>query len=322
MSERPGDSSARFARVRSLDLRAVLQGLGAERDRYDRAKWRLNGQIISVTGEKFYDHLASRGGGGAIGLVMHLRGVSVTEAVAYLDGRAWPPPPPRRDHEAAARAQPSGPFTSPQAVDEHWPGVRSYLVEERTLPAVLVDALHDQGVLYADPRCNAVFLRRDQQGVATGAALRSTYPGSRFKGLALGTDRAAGWFHFAAGDRGAPQMVLAESAIDILSYFALIHGACPPASQGYRELYVATDGAGALPHPLIAWTLAQGGLIRVAFDRDDTGERLWQQVRDRYITEHGGDPTRFWREPPPLGKDWNDVLRARTREPDQADHGR
>jgi hypothetical protein len=311
----------RIARARGADLAAVLRSLGAEHDRYDKAKWRIDGQVISVRGEKFYDHVAGCGGGGAIDLVMHVRSISLAEAVDYLDGRVWPSPPATRDLPAVRDLGQTTPFVPPRPAPEHWPGVRAYLVEERALPAVLIDVLHAQGSLYADGRRNAVFLRRDLQGAATGAALRGTRPGSRFKGLALGTDRAAGWFHFAAGDRGAPQMVLTESPIDTLSYYALTHGSCPPAGQGYRELYAATDGAGALPHPLIAWTLAHGGLVRVAFDRDDTGERLWQQLWERYVTAAGGDPTRFWREPPPLGKDWNDVLQARSLERSLASHG-
>src|SRR4051794_14339577 len=90
MAERSRDSGPRFARARSADLAAVLRSLGAERDRYDTAKWRIHGQVISVTGAQYYDHVAGRGGGGAIDLVMHVRGVSFREAVAYLDGAAWP----------------------------------------------------------------------------------------------------------------------------------------------------------------------------------------------------------------------------------------
>jgi hypothetical protein len=201
--------------------------------------------------------------------------------------------------------------------------VRDYLVQERCLPGALVEELHTCGLVYADERRNAVFLRRDGAGVATGAALRGTRPGSPFKGLAAGTARDAGWFFFAMGDRGTPQLILTESPIDALSYYGLLHGDCPPAGPGaYREVYVSTDGAGALPHPLIAETLAQGGVVRVGFDRDQTGERLWEQLRERYVATVGGDPTRFWREPPPVGKDWNDVVQARSREDQHDGHGR
>jgi hypothetical protein len=327
MAERSRDSGLRFARARGSDLAAVLRSLGAERDRYDKAKWRIHGQVISVTGAQYYDHVASRGGGGAIDLVMHVRGVSFREAVAYLDGSALPlataPAAPLAERDARSGAAGGSPFQAPRPRAEHWPRVRAYLVEDRCLPGALVDELHREGLVYADERRNAIFPRRDVEGTVTGAALRGTRPGSAFKGLAAGTARDAGWFFFPVGDRGSPQLILTESPIDALSYYALLHGDCPPAGPGaYREVYVSTDGAGALPHPLIAGALAQGGLVRVGFDRDQTGERLWQQLHERYVTAAGGDPTQFWREPPPLGKDWNDVLQARTREHAHDGHGR
>ena len=93
------DNAARFAHLRGLDLAAVLQALGAERDRYDKAKWRLDGQVISVTGSLFYDHVNERGGAGAIDLVMHVRGVDFVAAVTYLDG----PDVPTRSVASAPR---------------------------------------------------------------------------------------------------------------------------------------------------------------------------------------------------------------------------
>jgi hypothetical protein len=325
MAERSRDAGTRFARARAADLAAVLQSLGAQRDRYDKAKWRINGQVISIIGEKFYDHIAGRGGGGAIDLVMHVRDVPLHEAVAYLDGTAWPAARVsalRAAEQHAGRAA-GTPFQPPHPSAEHWPRVRSYLVDERRLPVALVDELHSQGLVYADARRNAVFMRRDGEGMITGAALRGTRPGAPFKGLAAGTSRDAGWFFFQVGDRGTPQLILTESPIDALSYYGLLHGDCPPAGPGaYREVYGSTDGAGALPHPLIAKVLAQGGFVRVGFDRDQTGERIWGQLHERYVSAAGGDPTRFWREPPPLGKDWNDVLQARSRGHDHDGRGR
>jgi hypothetical protein len=261
------DNATRFARLRGLDLAAVLQELGAERDRHDKAKWRLDGRVISVTDSLFYDHVNERGGAGAIDLVMQVRGVDFVEAVTYLDGpavlarateRAASAPPRRGSGERA-----NGPFVPPSDVPDHWTHVRTYLLEERGLPAALVDELHERGLVYADARQNAVFLRHDEDGQPTGAFLRGTDPDRPFKGLAAGTERERGWFHFTVGDRGVPQLVLTESAIDALSYYALVHGNTPLAGSGaYREVYASTDGAGALPHALIATVLAEGGLAR------------------------------------------------------------
>lgn len=313
------DNSARFARIRNLDLAAVLHALGAERDRYDKAKWRLDGQVLSVTGNLFYDHTSERGGAGAIDLVMQVRGASFVEAITYLDG---PDVVARATISvASAPRRDRGPFVPPHPAPEHWPGVRAYLLEERGLPDTLVDELHERGLVYADARQNAVFLRRDESSQPTGAFLRGTHPDHPFKGLAAGTERERGWFHFEVGDRGVPQMVLTESAIDTLSYYALVHGNTPLAGSGaYREVYASTDGAGALPHGLIARVLEEGGLVRAAFDRDARGERFWALLQERHPEAAAG--VRLWRETPAVGKDWNDVLMARGVEREQSSHGR
>lgn len=319
------DNAARFAHLRGLDLAAVLQELGAERDRYDKAKWRLDGQVISVTGSLFYDHVNERGGAGAIDLVMQVRGVDFVAAVTYLDGpavlaraNALDASAPRQGGLPERRA---GPFVPPRTAPDHWPHVRTYLLEERALPAALIDELHERGLVYADARHNAVFLRRDEAGQPTGAFLRGTHPDQPFKGLAAGTERERGWFHFTIGDRGVPQMVLTESAIDALSYYALVHGNTPLAGSGaYREVYVSTDGAGALPHSMIGRVLDDGGLVRAAFDRDERGERFWAALQERHPQAVAG--IHLWREPPAIGKDWNDVLVARSAEREQSSHGR
>jgi hypothetical protein len=319
------DNTARFAQLRGLDLAAVLQALGAERDRYDKAKWRLDGQVISVTGSLFYDHVNERGGAGAIDLVMQVRGVDFVEAITYLDRpgmltRATEPAPGAAQRNGTGGRE-SGLFVPPRAAPEHWTHVRTYLLEERGLPAALVDELHERGLVYADARQNAVFLRRDEGSQATGAFLRGTHPEHPFKGLAAGTERERGWFHFTVGDRGVPQMVLTESAIDALSYYALVHGNTPLAGSGaYREVYASTDGAGALPHALIARVLDDGGLVRAAFDRDERGERFWATLQERHPEAVPG--VHLWRETPGAGKDWNDVLLIRSVEREQGSRGR
>jgi hypothetical protein len=315
MREPAHQAEAQVDQARNIALPDVLQGLGARRDRYDRAKWRIDGKIISVTGSLFYDHAGEQGGRGAIDLVMYVRGDSFREALDYLGtptfGQEARTLSPISDEPSRER----GPFRPPAAVPVHWRQVRAYLVEDRRLPGALVDELHCQGLIYADERRNAVFLRRDEDGQATGAMLRGTAPGSTFKGLATGTERERGWFHFAVGDRGVPQLVLAESAIDALSYYGLVHGDCPPVGSGaYREVYASTDGAGALPHALLQRALEDGGLVRVAFDRDERGEAFWQALQERF----GGNSLMLWREAPGSGKDWNDLLRARDGEREQA----
>ncbi|MDV7391453.1 hypothetical protein RZS08_08880, partial [Arthrospira platensis SPKY1] len=57
--------------VRAIPLEVVLTSWGAKRDRYDRSRWQTPRGPLSVSGTKFFNWHASRGGGGAIDLAMH-----------------------------------------------------------------------------------------------------------------------------------------------------------------------------------------------------------------------------------------------------------
>jgi len=78
------DYKALAAQVRAVPLETVIERLGGQVDRYDAHKYRLDGEHISITGERFYNHDQQTGGGGAIDLVMHAANYDYREAVAYL----------------------------------------------------------------------------------------------------------------------------------------------------------------------------------------------------------------------------------------------
>ena len=56
-----------------------------------------------------------------------------------------------------------------------WQSVKKYLIDKRKLPSALVDSLHNSGLIYANEKQNAVFLRcsMDEEKI-TGANLRGT----------------------------------------------------------------------------------------------------------------------------------------------------
>lgn len=309
------DSSV-ITQARQSDLRAVITALGGGRDRYDRAKYRLpDGRVLSLTETLFYDHTAAHGGAGAIDLVMHVRQCAFPEALAYL--MALPSEAshamPTRHPMTAPRAQ--GPFVPPPADERRWAQVRSYLTEERCLPVGIVDAVHGMGLVYADQRGNAVFPRQSPDGRVTGAALRNTWPGSDFKGLAPGTVRQAGYFTYQTGEHQpytTPSLILTEAPIDALS----IHTLRLFAGEHGRMTLLSTDGAGALPTAVVDQALAQGWTVQAAFDADNGGALLWQRLQEHYPHETARQT--IWREVPPHGKDWNDTLRYILRKQVQA----
>ena len=271
----------RADRLRALPLSRVLHCSGAVPDRADPHKWHTAQGVLSVTGAQFINWNLGCGGGGAIDLVMHLHGLGFGQALEWLErhGAATPTPP--------VNAPPRPSLRLPEPAPEPLAQVRRYLVEQRRLPAALLDPLIATGSLYADARANAVFLLRGPDGEPVGAELRGTGP-VPWRGMAPGSRKDRGCFAVPTTPRTVN--ILCESAIDALSCHAL-----HPDSR-------CLSTAGARPDPAwLADLLAQGGTVRCGFDRDATGEAMAQAMIARHPAIHRLRPAY---------KDWNDVLRV------------
>ncbi len=185
------------------------------------------------------------------------------------------------------------PFAPPAPDDSKWRAVKDYLVATRGLTESMVDTLHKQGKVYADSKQNAVFIRKDLEGKITGASLRGTYQDSKFKGLAKGTIRDAGWFALKKGQGELERIVLTESPIDAISAAAI-------SQKKESTLFLSTDGAGSIPHQFLQQKLAEGKQVIVAYDNDEAGHTMAQQVLAQLPSAQ--------RITPNVGQDWNEQL--------------
>jgi hypothetical protein len=264
-------------KVRDLPLFDVAYELGLEQDPKDKHKWLGEHHTINITGSKFYDWKEMKGGGGAIDLVMHVNQCDYKQSVAWLNDRFG---------ESAAteavtyktreiiQTEPVLEFTPPVPELDKWQAVRKYLTRNRKLPSGLVDRLHERGLIYADKNQNVVFIRRslDEEKI-TGASLRGTVgEDNKFKGLAKGSKRQEGWFHFTKGEQSSDpvrRVVLVESPIDAMSLAVLER------TDSVKTLYLSTDGAGQIPTEY----LKQIKEVVVAFDRDRTGQEMTKAVQ-------------------------------------------
>jgi hypothetical protein len=175
---------------------------------------------------------------------------------------------------------------------------KNYLTRERRLPSSLVDNLHQQELLYADEKQNAVFIRRSlDDETIIGATLRGTAGvDNRFKGLALGSKRNNGWFHFQRGGQSSDPIqraVLVESPIDAMSFAVLDR------SESRKTLYLSTDGVGRVPLKFLRTLPTQS--VLVALDNDADGEKMAQTILAQL-------PEQAVRRRPKL-KDWNEQLK-------------
>ena len=64
-------TSSQLHAIQTRRIEAIAEALGNRRDTTDRARFKRTGSIISINGQRFYDHLSGTGGSGAIDLVMH-----------------------------------------------------------------------------------------------------------------------------------------------------------------------------------------------------------------------------------------------------------
>jgi Plasmid recombination enzyme len=91
-AEREQMSKALLAHLRQVNLGTVMTALGAEPDRSgDLQRWHLNGEVISIKGERFHCLTRQRGGTGALELVMHAHPTyDFEDAVVFLGRRVGP----------------------------------------------------------------------------------------------------------------------------------------------------------------------------------------------------------------------------------------
>lgn len=267
--------------LRQRDLPEIMQAMGAEPDKKDRHNWRTSQGRISIgkDGFKWYNHDSSKGGGGAIDLVMHLNGCNFQSAVYWLLNTPMAPIASRKPEK---HQQATGLIPEPN--EHRWKEVYLYLTEKRKLPGELVQNLHREGSIYADSFANAVFLNSQK----SGCELRGTIVGSTYHGYR--GEKAA---FIVPGDQKNYGLAFTESAIDALSYKAL----------GFKGA-VAAYGGQAIN---IILEMVQTHRERfpdlqiiAAFDNDKDGlkmaSKLSQEV-DRVIVDT-----------PATGKDWNEQL--------------
>lgn len=271
-------------RVRNIPLNDVMALTGSIRDKYDKHKWHSSQGTISITCQKFMNWSLQTGGGGAIDLVIHLNRLDFQSAVIWLVDRF-----PACCPVVLSCAQSTGTstFYPPEKHNHNLPAVIHYLRHHRNIPMGLIKQLVLSGKLYADIRSNAVFLLLGKNKQVVGAELRGTSH-KRWVGMAMNSDKNQGAFFVKA--TAANHIIVCESAIDAISYFAM-HPHC-----------LAISASGSSPSPKWLHNLVNSELeIFCGFDDDETGNRN----ADKMI--------RFFpkiKRLKPLKHDWNDVLKS------------
>jgi len=246
---------------------------------------------INVTGELFYDHIAQRGGSGAISLVQHVRNCKFHDAVTWLTFQQCELALQQPDHSPIPKVQTeeTPPLSYEEMVQKHaarhdfvWPIACDYLILERKLPTELVARLYNEGKIYAtdyqhiDKNGNPTFRRpavvfagQSLDGTQHSLFLRDTKHQSPWR-MFIGKKSLA---PFTIGDWSSVEKIVAvESPIDALSYYCL--------QDQYRDrVFIASMGGNAVSQSLIDLSLTTGKPLVCALDNDLAGNIGWRSLQ-------------------------------------------
>jgi len=289
--------------LRDIDLYDVAEELGMQY----RNKVYMNDSDMWIkihhteNGYKFYDHYHKKGGLGAIDLVCYVMDCDFKQAVSWLADRF--------NYKSAVRSvrnydyrkaeskvdnavKERKPYLPPVKYDDDkWQSVRRYLTEKRMLDPVLVDELYQNGFLYATKNknhTNIVFTNK-HKNLAEIVGMYSMQDGSKFRGLAPGSDLESGGVRLQVGEN-PKTLILVEGGIDAISYKQLY--------PNNNYIVMSTVGA-RFDGSFIYKALKAGWEVICGYDDDEKGNKAYEKLKEKYPQIQRHKPDR---------KDWNEDL--------------
>ena len=287
-------------RFKALNLGEVATSYGYTLDRRESSRSSLvmrhadGDKIIIATGEDghaVFFSVKADASGSVIDFVMHRQGGSLGYARKTL--RAYSPSSFPTAH-APAIPKPRPISHDRAALAAAWHRFAPYnggYLESRGLSEATINAAADR--LRIDNRGNTVFRHDDREGL-TGWEVKN----KGFTGFAAGGRKALFALRVGVAPEAEPPcLVVAESAIDVLSYH----------QQNPAPALLLSFGGGLSPEQeeLLRQVLTKYPATKIvtATDNDDQGE-----VFAATIAAIRPDAVRAQ---PPTGKDWNDVIKPR-----------
>lgn len=181
-----------------------------------------------------------------------------------------------------------------QPIENHHP----YLENERKIPwHILTDPLFADRIR-VDDRNNAIFPHFNRDGLC-GYEIKN----KNFTGFASGAVKGLWCSQIGRDDR---RLVIAETAIDALSYAAL------KSTPGSR--YVSTAGELNPDQPILLKQamekLPEGGEVVLALDHDAGGDKIGSRIEAVFAMVNRPGLSLVYDRPATLDADWNDVLRT------------
>lgn len=178
--------------------------------------------------------------------------------------------------------------------------VFDYLVDNRKIPSNFVNSLILHNAIYANKFGSVVFRHcsfipgLDGEYRVNGATIRGTY--NKFKQTIGNKDE--GLFWFGKNAKEAKEAVLAESPIDIISYFCLKDGSPD-------NCYISLSG---LFFPSRLKELLRLKNIILALDNPDFEKNMTAKTANLKLEKEIKEISKFVKRELPCNKDWNEDL--------------
>lgn len=173
-----------------------------------------------------------------------------------------------------------------------------YLQQTRSIPASVLADPRFSDRMRVDAQGNVLFPHINRDGIC-GYEIKN----ADFTGFATGGEKGLWASRVGEGDTA---LVIAETAIDALSYCAL--------HPDPNSRYLSTGGALNNSQPDLIRSAIERmppeARIVVAVDNDDGGQTLFDRIQALFDDSSGGGRVLIDGRPQRVGDDWNDVLRA------------
>ena len=275
--------------ARQTDLVALLQSQGEQLKRSGKEYvWRDGSEKVTVRGNLWF-HQYERVGGDAIDFVRKYMNKSYPEAMEYLLGGSGmgtltTAPPVVREQK---------PFELPLRNNNNRRAY-AYLLNKRGIDREVLNAFFNAGLIYesADYH-NAVFVGRNQEGVAVHAHKRGTGSQSTYKGNADGSHPEYS-FHW---NGTSNRVFLFEAPIDMLSYITMN-------PNGWQQNTYAASCSVA-DRVLFQCLKDNPNLtdVYLCFDSDTAGQSAAKRISDKLFAQGYKSEILV-----PTKKDWNEDL--------------
>ena len=288
-------------RAASADLEEFLRRRGEQLLPSGREKRLASDHSITVRGSEWYDH-AIEHGGGPVSFVRNYYGLTYPEAVTrLLDGEQGTV----IDRPAKQEEPEKKEFALPNAHTD-MRRVYAYLLQRRLIEREVLSAFARAGLVYESCEKskdgmkeyhNAVFVGKDEHGIARHAHKRSLYSkGKSYRGNVTGSDPRYS-FHWTGTSN---QLYVFEAPIDLLAFLSL------HPTEWQSHSYVALCGTG---EQAMLWMLKQSPTrqeIILCLDHDAAGIEATGRLTD-ILREQGYSQITTMQS---QYKDWDEDLRA------------